>query len=234
MKKFVILSHGRTGSTALCDGLNKNPAICCAYELFGPNNQKKPYEDIDNYQNGSGWDYVDHFFKSRQVGAIGFKMFTFHARNNHDQLTAWDYLIQHHDIDCIVLSRRDLLMSYISEERAKQSGKWHPSPQGDNKGLEKKIYIDPVEAERYLYRISAELDWARNKFHNHRMIDIYYEDMLSDFELVVKDVSEFIGVEYENSGVTFDSLLGMDMSAVVGDYDDLANYLSHTIFNRNA
>lgn len=229
--RFVILSHGRTGSTALCDGLNNNPNICCAYELFGPANQKLPAFGVNSYESGDAASYLDNFYQQCLKPCIGFKIFTFHARNTDDQLKAWHYLVANEDIKCIFLSREDILASFVSEQRAKQSGKWHPSPTGDNGLLEGKIWVDPREAERYLYRVYAEMKWLEKQFGAHQILHLDYEDLNRDFESALADASFFLGVDYVSSSVRFKPLMGSSYHEIVENIGELREHIKKTVFH---
>lgn len=160
---------------------------------------------------------------------MGFKIFTFHARDSVNQRMAWRYLIENKDIKCIFLERKDLLAAYISEQRATKTSEWHPA---DGAPLQSapSLFIDPEAAERHLYRIYAEMQWAKEQFSSHQSISVSYEEMRSDVERVIRKVSQFLGVGYADSGLRFQSLLGEDYISAIENYDALMRWYEGSIF----
>ena len=200
-------------------------------ELFGLDNQVHPDDWVRNYTAGSGKDFLDEFYSRSPKRVTGFKIFTFHARTSLDDITAWNYLIEEKSIKCIILSRKDLLASFVSELRAKQTGVWHPvSTASFTADREVSIFVDEIAAEHYLYRVYAEMMWVLDKFSGHEIHKLAYENLASDFPFEMNRVFDFLAVPAITTSVRFSSLLGDDYSADVANFSELRSYLDHTIF----
>ncbi len=219
---FIIISHGRTGSTLLVKALNVNPDVCCASELFGPPNQKHPNDAIVNYTAGPGDVFLQTFYSLNICPAMGFKIFTFHARANSEASKAWDYLISDKNIKCIFLRRENLLAAYISELRARETGQWQPSPmqQEDHLSTEK-IIVDPERAKKYISQIEIQMNRARDDFSDHDVLEISYEELQSDIENLMLRLSDFLNIKYVKSGFQFYSLLGSNYLDLIANREEI-------------
>src|SRR5438552_1323326 len=127
--RFVILSHGRTGSTALCGALSAHPHIHAYKEIFHCDTDARTYANGQRYENGMNAARFceEHVFwapNEFDKTTIGFKLFFFHARSDRNAYSIWPYLINDHSIKVIKLLRRNVVDCYISEQRSKQSGVW--------------------------------------------------------------------------------------------------------------
>ena len=134
IEKFVILSHGRTGSTTLCHGISMHPEV----EAYGEVFHKKPggavvngKEFLDGDDGGEFcrdvvWQSPNEFEKR----VIGFKIFFFHARKSERQYNAWRYLTSDPSIKVILLLRPNIFDSYVSAQRSRASGIWRVERDG--------------------------------------------------------------------------------------------------------
>ncbi|MCU0773291.1 MAG: sulfotransferase [Ideonella sp.] len=228
---FVILSHGRTGSTALCDALNEHPNICCAYELFAEVEQGSPRPEIVQYASGCGSDYLRRFYGAGHAPVVGYKMFTFHARTGLEALRAWDYLVENTGIKVIFLARRNLIDSFFSERVAAASSNWGPAVTSDATNESSQIWVNPVEAEAYMFRIYAEMAWARRAFEKHASMTLWYEDFVADFQGEVRRVHDFLEVVRAHVATEFRPSLGFRAEARIVNYGEVMNIVQTSIFS---
>lgn len=234
-KRFVIVSHGRTGSTALCCALNEHPDICCGFELFAETPQATPNPLITVYDGGPCDDFLRRFYACGLAPVIGYKMFTFHARMTEEGFRAWPYLIDESDISIILLGRRNLVDSFFSEKYAAKTGAWSPPNEYNQVVVEPgtTVWVSADEAENYLYRIYAEMTWAREAFARHDVLKLWYEDMAADFDGQLERVWKHLGVDSFHVEMRFESLLGSDAKNIVENYDEVMRRLELSIFSRN-
>ena len=184
MTRFVILAAPRTGSNLLCTLLNSHPDVLCHHELFNPDGIFYAL----NYRNRS------HLFGDREVrdsdpdsflqrvwsnnegaSCIGFKM----TRGQHDAVMQG--LIEETGILKIVLSRKNRLKTFVSEQMAVQSGQWEVYSSGELKtghpGL--RIDVESLKAHcdlntRFYKGIRDSLNKTQQDF-----IEIVYEEIFS-------------------------------------------------------
>lgn len=139
MRKFVIVSHSRSGSNLLVRSLNAHPDVCCAGEIL-----KREFHDsvsefgrrmhasdtvVDELLSQHECDavaFMDGFFRlaaAQGAGAAGFKLFYYHAREPARKVV-WERLYESEDIDFLHLYRGNLLDSFLSRALAIKSGSW--------------------------------------------------------------------------------------------------------------
>ncbi|MCQ1551178.1 MAG: sulfotransferase [Candidatus Accumulibacter phosphatis] len=132
-KRFVIVSHPRSGSNFLRDALNSHPDAFEFGEAFHGNpavsiypaqvlgKGQLPYEDLDSL--------MDKLATERQVEATGFALFS-QAKGHLLDYQAAATLASRPDIHVIFLVRRNLLKAYVSLQRALLTGFWHVDTTG--------------------------------------------------------------------------------------------------------
>lgn len=226
--KFVIISHGRTGSTVLCHALNENPQVLCGYELFGSAPQASPGAQVDLYESGDGYSYLNDFYNRFPEKTVGFKMFTFHGRRTTEERGSWRFFIENPSIKCVFLGRRNLINSYFSEKLAASTGNW--AERRAESLSDEKIWVDPLEARNYAYAIFAEMCWAKTFFCKHDSFSLDYEDLQEDFVGSVNRVEDFLGVNRHSTSLAFEASLGFRAEQIVGNYDEVIECLDGTIF----
>ncbi|MFN7882383.1 MAG: hypothetical protein ACK5PF_05140 [bacterium] len=230
-KRFVIISHGRTGSTALCNALNEHPEVCCAYELFAREAQGAPRADIIQFASGRGDDYLRLFFEADFAPVVGYKMFTFHGREDEHAVLAWDYLLEHPDIHVIFLSRRNLIDSFLSEKFAAASGNWGPGWVGEAEPKVDPVWVDLNEADLYMFRVYAEMAWARVAFAHHPGLTLWYEDLATNFQGEFERVLRFLGLESQKTSVVFQPNLGSRAAQFIENHEVLMQRFRNSIFS---
>jgi hypothetical protein len=230
-KRFVIISHGRTGSTALCNALNEHPEVCCAYELFSHEVQGTPRAEIVQYTSGRGDDFLRRFYEADYAPVVGYKMFTFHGREDDQAVLAWDYLVDDPGIQVIFLSRRNLIDSFLSEKFAAASGNWGQGWVGGAEPKVDPVWVDLNEADLYMFRVYAEMAWARLAFAHHPGVMLWYEDLATDFQGQFERVQRFLGLETVQTSVVFRPNLGSRASQFIHNHEVLMQRFSNSIFS---
>lgn len=235
LEKFVILSHGRTGSTALCHAMSMHPDVQAYGEVF----HKKPGGAVVNgkeFLDGDDgaefcrevvWKSPNEFEKR----VIGFKILFFHARRSTREYNAWRYLIADPSIKVLLLLRRNIFDSYISAQRSRRSGVWrverdetvpeeHQSP----------ICVDAQKCYRYMISTVVEIEWARRVFATHPAMEIFFDDFQRDFQAALDRIFGFLGVEAQSIPLTFEKLNTAPHPEGIANYDKLRSYFQFTVF----
>jgi LPS sulfotransferase NodH len=125
--RFVILAAPRTGSNWLCTLLNSHPDILCHHEIFNPNGifYALDYRDgaLDlgtiEERNQHPLEYLSRIWQ-HPLGStcVGFKM----TRGQDERVL--QAVLNDRAVRKIVLRRRDVLRTYVSEKIAEQTGRW--------------------------------------------------------------------------------------------------------------
>lgn len=206
MKKFVILSYRRSGSTMLYTLLNSHPHIRCHGELFL---MRKPKEDnfynfclnsslnkkLIYYSPFRGYlirQFLSFIFiKQGEEKAVGFKLMYKQAKI-FPSILQW---IKKNNVKIIHLHRQNILKIFLSIKAAQQRGTRHSA----EKTFVEKISIDSSKVLCELISIARRLKFmdlfCSLYFPRSSCKDVYYEEFLSDMEEVSKQLLGFLGVD---------------------------------------
>ena len=199
MKRFIILTTQRSGSTLLWKYLNGHPNVFACGEMFLPEHggtnayaafrksstKRRLSHYIYNQQNVTA--YLDQFFSTDQVfESCGFKlMYDQNSRN----IKNW--LIKH-NVSIIHLIRENILKKIVSGETAKARGVAHLKP---NETVEN-VKID-LDVNRLIHRIitvTKEIRLNSEKFSMLPYAEVRYEDFVNDPPGTAKGIFDFLGV----------------------------------------
>ena len=236
MTRFIILSHGRTGSTALCNGLSMHPRIHAYHETFHGEFPMRCGVNGKVFENGTDGGafcreviHAEHNEFGKPV--VGFKLFFFHAREGEAEYKVWRHLMADTSVRVIFLLRRNLFDSFVSEQRSKQSGVWSLDPgQKPPETHTQPIFIDPIECQIFMERTAAEIAWARRAFARHTQITMDHADLQRDFQGSLDALCQFLGEEPAPVPLTFEKLNTAPHPSGVMNYDDLLRYFQCSIF----
>jgi len=192
-KKFIVLTSGRAGSTALMDFLesfddvalpNKNFA-CRDNELLHPDRIKEhfiKYQELCNKPVSSQEDLIERFFEyNSKTPYAGFKSMP--TRHIH-----FGQLIARQDIRFIILTRKDICSTIASFFVAVHTGSWRRSggPQSVRWQFCNEHVKQVLEHLGYVYKCDKLLGQIENG------VRITYEDLcLPDFNN--NELNDFFG-----------------------------------------
>lgn len=204
--RFVIVSRGRSGTSLLRSLLDDHPQVATFGEIF------RRYGAI-------GWDRRDYqaapaqlrliekdpvafletcLFRKypRQITAVGFKLFYYHARNPEWE-SVWPYLREQPDIHIIHLRRQNMLATHLSLRRAFLTNKWsNGSGQAENVPPLTLTYEECLEA----FEKTQEWEtWAEQFFAGKPMLQMSYEALSQDYEGEMKRAQAFLGLDYQRT-----------------------------------
>jgi LPS sulfotransferase NodH len=154
-RRFVILATQRCGSNWLCSLLDSHPAILCHHELFNEDGvhlsrslrggdfslgslefqRRSPLKLLENcWQQDQGFDRV------------GFKL------NIGQAPLVLQTVLSDPAIQKIVLTRRNRLRAFVSEQIAQRTGQWESYPDSTVKKPDGPIHIEPAAVFDFLER----------------------------------------------------------------------------------
>jgi len=204
--KFVIIGCGRSGTNLLRSLLNSHSKIIAFGEIFRrygeigwsmPGYNKTPGEL--SLISSDPVQFLDKYVFRRypiQVSAVAFKLFYYHAQND-EWRPIWSYLQNNKNIHIIHLRRKNMLATRLSKEFAFRTNLWEKRNDTvlDNPQIELD-YQRLIEAFEKTREFEQRTDLAFNK---HKKICITYEDLCDNNELIIKQVLDFLGLEYEST-----------------------------------
>ena len=203
--KFVILGRGRTGSNFLRTSLASHDDVVVFGELF--NNAARQRGEISwggypgyksngaklvSLRDQNPLEFLDHAVFGRMpkhVGAVGFKLFYYHAKQD-DWRGVWPHL-KDIGVRAIHLKRRNLLATHVSGMMAERTGQWmRESSYGEFPA--EPVVLNCDGCLRFFARTKAmQTECAR---YFDRTLDLYYEDLVADYEAQTYIVQDFLGV----------------------------------------
>lgn len=240
--RFLILCRGRTGSNMLRSGLNEHGAIRAYGELFrrpgligwdlwpypSPAHRQGQYRHILRRMERDPIGFLERYIYGRQpqaIQAVGFKMFYYYAHQPHWE-PVWDHLLADPALRVIHLRRRNRLAVLLSQTHATRDGQWV-----DRKGVRRKrapLHLDPQEARRFFEKNER---WERKyaeRFADHPMLELFYEDLAGDFDAEMRRVQAFLGVPYRPTRPRTYRQSHKPLSEAILNYDALREAFADT------
>ena len=198
--KLAILASPRTGSTLLCDVLNRTPGICCHYELF--------HDDMIQY--GDRTDVEASALQARDADPIAFleRLYSQGAADRHSVVGFKHFahlnsavtraVIADPTVKLIHIGRANRLAQYSSVKIAEMNGKWF-SKVGEARDRER-ITFNPSAFEiweAYQHRVDSE----RMGLLAQSQRDVLLIDFVRVLEPATVDrLSRFLGVDLVRGG----------------------------------
>jgi LPS sulfotransferase NodH len=230
-RNFVVLTHGRTGSSLLTLSLLEM-GLASAGEVFHEEAETRadamvrglpPYDP-----QGDGAAFIRDMLSALPAPA-GFKLFYEQARKG-PAATVWDFLVETRDIAVIHLVRRDLLAAWVSYEIALRTGVWVNGQNGSPPADIAPFAIDAQALAGFFDRITAAQNWVRQTFDDRPFLEITYEeDLCINVEATLARITEFIGAaSFETPKPVIDRIAKGEPTRHVANFQDLAQRFKHT------
>ena len=228
-RNFMILTHPRSGSTLLADGLNSLLSVVSYGELFTPN-----YVDYmaPGYRDTQVMRYLRRKIPARflaefvygpyaeHIKAVGFKLFPEHFDYKPDFLPGRRWLLENPELMVLRLVRRNLLKYYVSLELARRTKVWRIREPGA-KNPEATILLDPAKAEHEFIQRSSRDEAYRTLFAKHRILDLTYEDLELDPAGCFRRVLAFLGLEPQPVKIGLHKQESRALPEIIENYDEL-------------
>jgi hypothetical protein len=218
MKKFVLVTRGRTGSTAIIDELGKSIYLCAMQELLHPGpftqnvllyyKQVAPF-DVWRETNPKWkrkffpWAFTEvkqaHrylTYAERLVKLQGAKGFCWKALSHQfDERPYLGELLKRHEY-CVIYLKRNIVDQVLSGMVANQRGVYNSLEELEDS---RKFHI---EIDKFKWHIEWERecvrkDIARLKSDGFNFIEVNYEDFCNDREAFYCSIFDFLGLPQE-------------------------------------
>ena len=250
MKCFILLGHGRSGSTLVVRSLTEHPNVRMFGELFHYEQKERerafhalnkkfgPGKHETNFyhegEDGAAFLRNSVFYQRpwSEILAVGYKMFYLHARGNANVSKAWDYLIENKDIHVVHLSRANLLHSWLSLQIAHITKEWHwqkgaPGP----RTLLPPLKLDPIECENYCNQTFAHRQWAIERFQDHPTIEVEYEaDIVGRFQETMHKLQDFLEIPRGPAEQILEKQAKRKPSEQIINYDEFKEHFRNTLY----
>lgn len=234
-QKFIILGRSRSGSNYLRGLLNSHSQVHVFGEIF--QNKEQIGWAIGNYPQDEYTlnEFLNHpveflnkrvFHKfPRQIRAVGFKIFYYHARDEQWQ-PVWEYLRLLNDLKVIHIKRRNILETHLSRQRAILTDRWFnltgEREQAPRVTLDYEECLTDFEQTRRM-----EIETA-NFFLDHPILDVYYEELSHEPERIMNGVMDFLNVRRENLKTETYKQSSQPLSSAIENYIELKSRFQET------
>lgn len=185
---YFIVTTSRTGSSLLVEYLQ-------SLKKFG-----FPDENIRRYYQEykmSLVDAVDKIYDETNTNNVAgdktlIRLVYNYLENPSKRLYNYKY---------IFWKRKDVLSQSISIYRARESGLWHI--RNNEKKQNPKIIFNKNKILEYKKIIDAENNFAEEMFNKYKInpLRLYYEDLISNKNNVIKNISDYIGVSFDENSI---------------------------------
>jgi len=248
MVRFILLAHGRCGSSLIMESLAEHPEVRIGGELFHCEEEarRRAFRTLNgtesvgrhesrHYRSGTNAaQFLEHevFHERPGVRAVGFKMFYVHARSNENEKEAWNYLLTNNDIAVIHLIRTNMLESYISLRIASITGEWERFKDSSAPRVEAPtLELEPKVCEAHFNQELAWRQWARESFRHHPFLEIEYDkDVCTRFQAVMKKIQAFLEVAPRPARQLLEKQSRRSAREAIVNFDELKNYFQHTLY----
>jgi LPS sulfotransferase NodH len=216
--RFAIIGHARTGSNLLLRALRSSPEIEMHGELFA----------APNRVIGQGFDkIITHLYgpRPRHFRAVGCKIFYFHLTEPE-----WSQFYQMREFKIIHILRRNRLRTIISLEIARKTDQWVLTNPEKRLAIEqKRIHLNTQGLIRKLEQIEAWEDLTRQRFKDRDTLEIYYEELVTDFDVIASQVITFVGAkQWDANRVKLEQQNPEPICQLVINFDQVASALANT------
>ena len=238
--RFVIISRGRSGTSFLRSMLNNHPQVTTFGEIFRKYGEigwdrpdyRSSQTQLDLIQTNPVSFLEDDLFRTypKEVAAVGFKLFYYHARNPEWE-NVWQYLQDSPEMRVIHLRRENVLATHLSLRRAFMTNQWNSkSGKTEDAPMITLTYEDCLEAfeatKQFIH--DTDLFFAEHKYK----LDMTYETLSSDTETEMKRVQAFLGLEYIPTQTRLRKQNKKSLAESIANFEELKNRFAGTEFER--
>jgi phytanoyl-CoA hydroxylase len=236
MKRFIVLSHPRSGSTLLVNALQQHPRLRVHNELLTnteDEESRRRLYSIGGRFLGDGDDeaeFLKHVFSplGDEVG-VGFKLMHHHARGPRS--SGRDFLRADRDLHVIHLRRDDYLACLVSEEVALRTGIWNVLGAGEPPDVPP-FALGVEECRATFEKLAGWHRAAREEFANQPWLEVGYGSLTRHFDATLARVFEFVGVEPAPVEPRLQKLARRSPKQQLSNFDELQAAFHGTEFAR--
>ena len=234
-RRFVVVGVARTGSTLLLNLLNAHPTVIAFGELFRGNGaigwdippfvtqQSLHFRRMADTQPLEFLETVVFRRWPREVAAVGFKLFYYHARSG-PQAMVWDHLRKEPGLAIIHIKRRNILEQYISLRVAHATDVWSTAKQPN--GTAAPISLVPEDCLRHFEEVRAQEEACDAFFAGCRILTLAYEDLVADRALAMKAVGAHLALSLDSTKPSIVRQRTQPLSRAIANYDELRAFFA--------
>jgi LPS sulfotransferase NodH len=243
IRKFVLVTRGRTGSAAVLNELGKCRNIVTTHELFSRYNF--PEETLksryilllpfDLWKRQSWWERVtqasysearlarryfvlaESLARQQAARAFGWKVLSHHF----DQSPFLGGLLKHHGY-CVVYLRRNSVRQVLSGMVANQRGVYHSL----EKVTDARRYLIEIEKFQWLVKWERECvkgDCAKLRADGFEIVEVSYEDYCGNREVFFSSIFKLLDLPLELPPPSDFFKTIDDLKLVIANYDEVAD-----------
>ena len=234
--KFIILANARTGSWHLCSLLSSHSKIVCFGEVFHPFSAEFDYDGYKPTRYNKKLRDIDpiRFLKtkifkdfSRNIKSVGFKLIYYQLDiSKFNRLKK--YIVSDKEIRIIHLRRRNYLEQFYSLKLAQLTDVWRIT--GTEKHLTKPLHISRSECLMSFEEFENTEAYISDYFRHHKMIDVFYEDLVQNQDETISSILGFLGLPLEKLQSKY--LKQNRYPLKILNYDELKSYFSNTKWSK--
>ncbi|MBL8659792.1 MAG: hypothetical protein JNM75_08560 [Rhodospirillales bacterium] len=249
-RKFVIVSHLRSGTHLLRTALESHPAVVCQTEVFNSDNRRLPYPlTTPTVEVLRRWVYRQF---PDTVACVGFTLQVYHPwglrafpgiRENPAWGDVWTWLSRMKAVRIIHLRRENSLRRHLSHVMARRSRVWHawdpdrvktvshlgPPPDGDGPGSPREpVTLDAARLEVDFEETERLHEAVTRRFRDHALCSISYESLTRDFDARCREVQDFLQLPLAPLTAAVGKLETRSLADAIANYGDLKRHFADT------
>jgi len=244
-KPFIVLSEPRSGSNYLIHLLNNHPSVLCYGEIFQPEfHLDNPGPTVFDYfgvfkvfrllRSTFPLFFVRHLvFKKHRASlkAVGFKIFYEHASKGKPK-DIWSYLRSLEDLRVLHLKRKNALRIIVSRKLAEKTGVYYLKKDQKGETNTLKLFLDYKECLKFFKRLEAQRLKYDSFFKKHKILQIYYEDLVKHKRLSENRICDFLDVKKRPLKCKLARQNTRSLRRIIVNYDSLKRKFSKTPWKR--
>lgn len=247
LKKFILVTRGRTGSTAIIDSLNKADSVTAGQELFMSFPDATPEMKVGGYETFTPFDVwtlsdqerpdgvleeadlalsAERYFSwaEKAAEAQNFSMFGFKALHHH---------FSNHPYLPDILAERNYKSLYLVRNIPRQAISGLVSQQRGTYNSKKAVVDNAkyeIDIERLLWQVNfinkgAAEDYKKLKEKGLDPIVVHYENFLNDPSRFFAELFNHCGVTSATVPKSDYKVMISDLSETISNYDDVVEAL---------
>lgn len=243
---FIILGHGRTGSTMLVSMLQSHPKCVCYSELFHPHSPKWFYDHINliygknELRDRSHVDFLKKYVYKRspkEVGAVGFKVLYCNVEEGRStslrgkkEIEKTLRYMQEVGVKILHIKRKNKLKRYVSMKMADKRKKWVVR-KGESIENKIKISIDTEEMIRSMKKHYKMEEQKEKLFSQFESISVNYENLCKKSSDIEK-AQNFLGLPVRSLRAGTARTRRRSLREVIENYGEVTKFLKGTKYEK--
>lgn len=239
MRRFVVLSTQRSGSTLLTSSLNSHPDVLCSGELFFPRSDTefamRAYRRLSlrnwlmhSFRRGAlVREYLDDYYSQPGYRATGFKFMYSQSRWLPYLYPSVVRYLHDHNIHVIHNIRENYLRMYISMLFTRTTGVYRSNTELKREPISINTRILLPNLRKLVGR---DITWAE-RFSGHPYLKITYESFVNDQQSERSRIQSFLEIrEVGELSSDFRKVTQSDLKKLIVNYEDVERSLMSTEF----